>query len=262
MTGGRFVATQKKSDLASSGFANGRLYNSARPNYPTPAIDFFVSTLGLNHGSHVLDLGAGTGIFSRQILAHVGRLTAVDPSASMRESFRAATPGVVILDGSDVSIPLEDASVDAVFVAQAFHWFDAPKALLEIRRVLRSDGGLGLVWNERDESVRWVRELSRAMRWDVEQPYRVGADFSSVLIAGPFVDVRRVQFRHAQSLSRDDLYRRVLTTSYVAVMADAQRDELMSDVAAIVERQPEIVVLPYVTDVYSALAAPRADRVG
>jgi hypothetical protein len=100
------------------------------------------------------------------------------------------------------------------------------------------------------------------MRWDVEQPYRVGADFSSVLVAGPFRDVRRVQFRHSQSLSRDDLYRRVLTTSYVAVMADAQRDELMSDVAAIVERQPEIVVLPYVTGVYRATAKPRADTVG
>ena len=126
MTGGRFVPAQKKRDLASSGFANGPLYNSARPNYPTPAIDYFVATFGLNHGSRVLDLGAETGIFSRQILAHVGRLTAVDPSASMRESFRAATPGVEILDGSDVSIPLGDASVDVVFVAQAFHWFDAP----------------------------------------------------------------------------------------------------------------------------------------
>ena len=262
MTGGRFVATQKKRDLASGGFANGPLYNSARPSYPTPAIDFFVTTFGLDPGSHVLDLGAGTGIFSRQILGRVGRLTAVDPSASMRESFRAATPGVEILDGSDVSIPLGDASVDAVFVAQAFHWFDAPKALDEIRRVLRPGGGLGLVWNERDESVPWVRELNRAMHWDVEQPYRVGSDFSSVLAAGPFADVARVQFRHAQSLSRDDLYRRVLTTSYVAVMADAQRDELMSDVAAVVERQPEIVVLPYVTDVYSATAKPRASTVG
>ena len=161
-----------------------------------------------------------------------------------------------------MSIPLGDASVDAVFVAQAFHWFDAPEALLEIRRVLRPDGGLGLVWNERDESVPWVRELSSAMRWDVEQPYRVGADFASVLAAGPFADVARVQLRHVQSLSRDDLYRRVLTTSYVAVMADAQRDELMSDVAAVVERQPEIVVLPYVTDVYSATAKPRPGTVG
>jgi ubiquinone/menaquinone biosynthesis C-methylase UbiE len=135
-----FVATQKKRDLASSGFANGSLYNSARPNYPTAAIDYLVTTFGLDHGSHVLDLGAGTGIFSRQILAHVGRLTAVDPSASMRENFRSSTPGVEIADGSDVSIPLGDASVDAVFVAQAFHWFDAPSALLEIRRVLRPDG--------------------------------------------------------------------------------------------------------------------------
>ena len=120
---------------------------------------------------------------------------------------------------------------------------------------------LGLVWNECDESVLWVQEMNRAMRWDVEQPHRVGIDFPGVLAAGPFRDVGRVQFHHAQTLSRDELYRRVLTTSYVAVMADAQLDELMSDVAAIVERQPEIVVLPYVTDVYRATAKPRADTV-
>ena len=146
----------RNDELAVRGFANGLLYNSARPDYPIEAVEYLVATLHLDTSSRVLDLGAGTGIFSRQILAHVGRLTAVDPSASMRESFRAATPGVEILDGSDVSIPLGDASVDAVFVAQAFHWFDAPEALLEIRRVLRPDGGLGLVWNERDESVPWI----------------------------------------------------------------------------------------------------------
>jgi ubiquinone/menaquinone biosynthesis C-methylase UbiE len=81
----------------------------------------------------------------------------------MRATFLAQTPGVEVLDGSDAAIPLDDDSVDAVFAAQAFHWFDPALALPEFHRVLVRGGGLGLMWNERDTSVEWVRELNRAM---------------------------------------------------------------------------------------------------
>ncbi len=242
-------------DLAARGFNNGDRYNAARPSYPLEAVEYLVATFGLDDTSSVLDLGAGTGIFTRQLLAFVGHIVAVDPSASMRESFRAATPDVAILEGSDVAIPLVEHSVDAVFVAQAFHWFDAPRALEEIHRVLRHAGGLGLIWNERDESVEWVAELSRAMQWDVRQPYQVGMDFSLVLADGPFTDVQRARFSNTQTLTHDGLIQRVLTTSYIAAMGDEERASLMADVAAVVERLPDTVVMPYVTDVYTAFSA-------
>jgi len=245
----------EKNDLAAKGFNDGDLYNAARPSYPEDAIDYFVATLGLSAKSRVLDLGAGTGIFSRQLLSRVGQLVAVDPSASMRDAFRSSTPDVEVIEGSDVEIPLETSSVDAVFVAQAFHWFDAPRALVEIRRVLRPGGGLGLIWNERDESVDWVHELTRAMQWDTRAPYRVGTDFSTVIARGPFVDVERVKFVHAQTLTHDGLTQRVLTTSYIAAMSDAERRLVMAEVAKVVAQLPETVDLPYVTDVYSARAA-------
>ena len=244
----------RKNDLATRGFANGSLYNSARPDYPQAAIDYLVAAFGLNTSSRVLDLGAGTGIFSRQMLPFVGTLTAVDPSASMRASLIAESPGVEVLEGTDVAIPLEDHSVSAVFAAQAFHWFDHSRALAEIHRVLTPGGGLGLVWNERDESVEWVRELGIAMYWNLEQPYREGTDFSDVVAAGPFSDVTRVQFAHSQTLTREGLYRRVLTTSYISIMDDEPRKKLMSDVEHVVEGLSEPFVLPYVTDVYTARA--------
>jgi len=216
-----------KDELAVRGFADGSLYNAARPDYPLVAIEHFVATLGIMPTTHVLDLGAGTGIFTRQILPYVAKVTAVDPSSSMRASLRSETPGVEVLEGSDVSIPLGEGVVDAVFVAQAFHWFDAPRALAEIHRVLVPGGALGLIWNERDETVAWVEELSRAMRWDVRQPYKVGTDFSDVVAAGPFEDVARVEFKHVQTLTREGLYQRVLTTSYISLMSDEERDVLM-----------------------------------
>ncbi len=244
-----------KQELAARGFNNGDLYNAARPSYPLDAIEFLVAAFDLGETSTVLDLGAGTGIFTRQLLPFVGELIAVDPSASMRESFRSATPGVEIRDGSDVAIPLEDDAVDAVVVAQAFHWFDAPRALIEIHRVLRPNGGLGLIWNERDESVAWVAELTRAMQWDVRQPYKVGMDFSLILAEGPFVDVERVSFTNAQTLTHEGLTQRVLTTSYIAAMGEDERAPLMGEVAAVIDTLPDLVEMPYVTDVYIARAA-------
>jgi SAM-dependent methyltransferase len=241
--------------LAARGFRDGPLYDSARPDYPRAALEHFAAALGLSSTTRALDLGAGTGIFTRQILPYVGSLVAVEPSAPMRETLASTTPGVEVLDGRDVAIPLGDASVDAVFVAQAFHWFDAPRALVEIRRVLRADGALGLIWNERDESVGWVAALSAAMRWGANLPYDVGRDFCDTVAAGPFRDVERATFRHAQTLTREGLYRRVRTTSYIAVMDDRAREELMRAVAEVVEGLAEPIVLPYLTEAYCARAA-------
>lgn len=240
--------------LAKVGFQNGPLYDAARPNYPEDVFDYFTAAFGLNQSMHVLDLGAGSGIFSRQLQPLVGSVTAVEPSESMRESFRSSNSGMEVLDGSDISIPMGDGSVDAVFVAQAFHWFDAPRALEEIHRVLVPGGGLGLVWNERDETVEWVAALSRAMQWDTRQPYEVGKDFTDVISAGPFTKVERVEFAHTQSLSREGLVQRVLTTSYISAMEQEERDQLMRSVRTVVDRLTEPIVLPYVTTAYTARA--------
>jgi SAM-dependent methyltransferase len=241
--------------LGSTGFTNGQLFDASRPSYPDSAIEYFVSTFQLDGATRALDLGAGTGIFTRQMRSHVGAITAVDPSAPMREALRTSSPGIEVREGSDVAIPLDDSSVDVVFVAQAFHWFDAPRALVEIHRVLVANGCLGLIWNERDESVHWVEQLSRAMQWDLQQPYEVGTDFTETIARGPFRDIERVTFTHSQTLSREGLLQRVLSTSYISAMSDAQRAPLMSDVVKVVEHLEEPIALPYVTTAYSARAA-------
>ncbi len=128
-------------ELGIAGFQDGELYESARPDYPEEALRYFVTVFGLGERTRALDLGAGTGIFTRQMRPYVGVMTAVEPSSSMRESLRAACPDVTVLEGRDVDIPLADQSVDVVFAAQAFHWFEEAVALREIRRVLGPGGG-------------------------------------------------------------------------------------------------------------------------
>jgi SAM-dependent methyltransferase len=241
-------------ELGRRGFSDGERYQAARPDYPADALDYLVRSLGLSGASRVVDLGAGTGILTRQLHDRFSEVAAVEPSEGMRSVLAASLSAVTVMDGRDTAIPLPDDSVDAVFVAQAFHWFDAPRALAEIYRVLVPGGGLALLWNNRDESVEWVAALGKAMRWHVRQPYRASTDYSAVLAAGPFTDVARRQFAHQQVLDRRGLYQRVLTVSYISVMEERERNRVMADVAAVVEELPEPITLPYVTEVYRASA--------
>lgn len=251
------MSAEDSNDPGTAGFADGERYQSSRPDYPADAVLFMVEALGIEPDCHVIDLGAGTGIFTEQLLSFGPRVTAVEPASGMREVFTRRLPGVTVLDGSDANIPVESGSVDCVVAAQSFHWFDAPVALEEIHRVLVEGGRLGLVWNERDESVPWVAELSRAMRWDVLQPYEVGRDFTEVVAAGPFLNVERRTFTHRQVLDHERLRQQVLSTSYIAVMDDTEQFALMDRVASVLTSLPDPVTMPYVTTVYRATAMLR-----
>ena len=251
------MSDSKSDDLGMAGFADGNRYHCARPDYPIEAVRFLVDTLGIDRDVHVVDLGAGTGIFTGHLIPFGPRITAVEPTPGMRAVLEQRLPTVTVLDGRDDNIPLESGCADCVVVAQAFHWFDAPVALEEIHRVLVDGGGLGLVWNERDESVEWVAALGRAMQWPEHQPYQVGSDFTPVIAAGPFLNIERRKFAHAQVLEHTRLAQRVLTTSYIAVMGEDERHALMENVAAVIRDLPDPVALPYVTDVYRATAMIR-----
>jgi SAM-dependent methyltransferase len=248
---------EQPQDHGMAGFRDGDRYQKARPDYPADAVSFLVESLGIDDDAHVLDLGAGTGIFTGQLLPFCAQITAVEPTPGMREILSQRLPTVKVLNGRDVAIPLDDAAVDCVVVAQAFHWFDAPVALEEIHRVLVEGGRLGVLWNERDESVPWVADLGEAMRWPIHQPYKVGQDFTPVLSSGPFVNIERRKFSHRQVLDHDGLRQRVLTTSYIAVMDPGEQDTVMREVKKVMDQLPETIELPYVTDVYRATAILR-----
>ncbi len=116
------------------------VYERARPDYPDNALDFIVESLGLSSGDRVVDLGAGTGKFARQLVAHGLRVTAVEPVREMRAILEAVVPQATAVEGTAEAIPLEDETADGVTAAQAFHWFERRRALPEIYRVLRRGG--------------------------------------------------------------------------------------------------------------------------
>ena len=122
-------------------------YVRVRPEYSAEAIDLAAAKLGLGADAEVLDLGAGTGKLTRQLVERFARVTAVEPDTSMLAVLLQATDCYLALEGKAEDIPLADRSVDAAFAGQAFHWFDTESALPEIARVLRPRGGLVLIWN-------------------------------------------------------------------------------------------------------------------
>ncbi|CAH2771766.1 MAG: SAM-dependent methyltransferase [uncultured Caballeronia sp.] len=130
-----------------------------RPDYPPEIADWLRDQLGLRAGTTIVDLGAGTGKFTPRLISTGAKVIAAEPVAAMLGKLSAALPQVETHAGTADSIPLPDASVDAVVCAQSFHWFSTHAALAEILRVLKPGGKLGLIWNLRDASVPWVVRL-------------------------------------------------------------------------------------------------------
>jgi ubiquinone/menaquinone biosynthesis C-methylase UbiE len=235
-------------DVAAKGFGAGAAsYEAARPGYPDEAVAVLVEELGLGAGTKVCDLAAGTGKWTRRLVELGADIVAVEPVDGMREQLEQVLPGVTSVTGTAEEIPLPDASVDVVTVAQAFHWFDAPRALRDIARVLRPGGGLAILWNERDESTPWVAEMSRIIRWHERtvSRYQHVAWAEIVAEADLFTPLQERQVLWDQPITRELLAERVRSISYIAAMPEPEREKHCAEVVALVSRRPEPFPLPY-----------------
>ena len=227
------------------GFGAGAdAYSRGRPSYPVEAVEWITARFPAD--PVVLDLAAGTGIFTALLRPAAARLIAVEPVESMRVKIDGADE---VLDGTAESIPLPDGSVDAVTVAQAFHWFRFDEAFAEIARVLRPGGVLALVWNRRDESVPWVDRMSEIIQWRSHQISEYDRiDWHTVIGAsGLFGSVEHAAFAWSHWMDRAGLADRVRSVSYVAAMDEGERESLVAEVLKLAEGFDEPFALPYNT---------------
>jgi SAM-dependent methyltransferase len=242
---------------ATRGFAAADVYERGRPDYPAAAVEQIVSRLDLRPGRTVLDLAAGTGKLTRLLVPSRVDVIAVEPLPEMRGELERLVSGVAVLDGTAERIPVADGDVDAVTVGSAFHWFDADRALAEIRRVLRTGGGLALIWNARDEHAPAQAALSRIidpLRGDT--PRRSRRDWQTVLReSGCFEVTDRLVFDHEQLVDEDGLVARALSVSFVGALAPEARAEVEQRVRSLARSQEERPIrLAYTTELYLAFA--------
>jgi SAM-dependent methyltransferase len=223
-------------------------YEQARPGYPLEAVRWLAGEVPCD----VVDIGAGTGKLTRSLVALGHRVVAVEPLPEMLDRLRAAVPDATAVVGAAESTPLPDGTADVVACAQAFHWFDQERALVEIARVLRPGGRVAIVWNIRDERVPWVSELSEAM---------VGRTGIGRGVSGPigqsglYGAVEHETFEHAHEVDRDTLRALVLSRSYCAVLSEEERAPILEHVDALFDAHASggVLVLPYVTECFRAV---------
>lgn len=217
-------------------------YERGRPSYPPEAIDWLLPT----GARDVLDLGAGTGKLTTRLVERGLDVVAVDPLPEMLELLSGALPGTPALLGTAEHIPLPDNSVDAVLVAQAWHWFDPERAVAEVARVLRPGGRLGLVWNTRDERLGWVKDLGRVIGHE-DDPFS-----HSTTLPQPFIDLERHHFEWTSYLTPQALIDLVASRSYCITSPAAVRERTLDQVRELLTTHPALVnssglALPYVT---------------
>lgn len=244
---------KKIGDARSFGSA-AEIYERARPTYPREAAAWLVPP----DASEIVDLGAGTGKFTRSLLEVIrefpgARVSAVEPDPKMLAKLVAAIRGVPGLSGSAEHLPLDEGSVDVITVAQAWHWVDEARALPEIARVLRPGGILGLVWNIRDERVDWVRELGLAMMPSEAERFLE----NDIVIGAPFGPTESFTVEWSATTSLDGLLELVASRSYFITAEPREQRRLTAAVRDLVATHPDLagrdtIDLPYRTRCFRA----------
>jgi SAM-dependent methyltransferase len=234
-------------------------YDGLRPQASQQAVDWLVPS----NCEVAVDVGAGTGLFTRTLVGRAAQVIAVEPDARMRGVLAERSPGVRAVEGSGESIPLPDVAADAVFVSSAWHWMDPERAVPEIGRVLRDGGRFGLVWTSRDRDVDWVRNIERLPGEELpeaESLDRFRRRHQNVVLPEPqiFHNIARETFGFVRTMRVDDVVAMLATYSRVIIASPEDRAQRLDHARAVLaERFPgaETIDIPMQSRCW------RADRI-
>jgi ubiquinone/menaquinone biosynthesis C-methylase UbiE len=210
------------------------VYAAGRPDYPDSAIEFIIKSCKLSNDSVIADVGCGTGISSRLFADRGIRVIAIEPNADMREQARrqggtehGRQPEFI--EGEAEATTLGNASVDVVLAAQAFHWFRPEEAIAEFCRILKKDGWISLMWNERDESDAFTGQYGTLLRTFPNTTKVEGKRHKAGLALLTSSQVKNGsvnRFKHSQPMGWECLQQRAHSTSY-APKEPPERDVLV-----------------------------------
>lgn len=213
-------------------------YERGRPDYTPEVARAIMAELRIAPGDRVLDLGAGTGKLTRALVGAGLDVIAVEPQAPLRDVLAASVGVERVLDGSAEQIPLGSASVDAVTVADAFHWFDQAAALREVRRVLRAGGGLAVLRVSPDWSgASWSHDVgSLISKLGLEHPQFQGPHWQDAARAQRcWAEPRQVQLTMTQPVDQDVILDYIASISWIAALPADERREIVANAGELIE---------------------------
>lgn len=242
------------------------VYARFRPGYPIEAIRFLKERCSLDSNSRVADIGCGTGIFSRLLHSQgIENIIGIEPNQDMLRAARVECgPGttyntIKFLQGTAEDTTLDKDSIDTVVSAQAFHWFDAEKALEEFHRILKKSGHCALVWNVRDDSDPFTREYGETMyehSTKGSDEIRRGVSGKKLLLSSIFESLAVREFPNSQILDEEGIIGRAISTSY-APRQEVDQEKLIASLKELYDKHrdktnPEQITIRYITTIYLA----------
>ena len=229
-------------------------YARGRPEYPPELAGWMRDVLGTSEGKRVADVGAGTGKFTKLLTQTGATVIAVEPVEQMRDAFATALPGVQVVPGSAQALPLEDASLDVIACAQAFHWFATTQVLDEFARALKPGGSLVLVWNVRDESVDWVAGITKLITpFEGDAPRFYKGDWKNPLPHPAFTALEEASFRYEHTGPAEAvIVDRIMSVSFIAALPPERNAHVRSELQRLANDHPALrgkasVSFPYRT---------------
>ncbi|EMD38390.1 hypothetical protein CERSUDRAFT_82644 [Gelatoporia subvermispora B] len=243
--------------IAQKGFGVGTndLYDRARPSYQAPVLSHVRNAIQSSPPYNVVEIGAGTGIFTRALLAHpewstaIKELHAVEPSEGMREVFdrTVADERVSVAEGTFDSTGVPDGWADLVVIAQAFHWCpDYDKASAEFARILKPNGFVAFVWNLDDrDAASWVAQLRDL--WEEHEggspQFRLGlwrATFSTPSYTASFEPPEENLWRYELPANRNIVVDRACSKSFIAILEPEKKQQVVEGIHKILDKGEDL----------------------
>ncbi len=234
-------------------------YNKYRPDYPPAAIEFILKQSRLNQNDSVADVGSGTGILTKHFVNRGIQTYAIEPNDDMRrfaEISLSANPNFHSIKGTSDNTKLEDQSINAITVAQAFHWFEVIKTKNEFKRILKDGSTVYLLWNSRRHDKPILMDYENlTLKFSTEYSHinhlRPEVEENIVKLFEPN-EVTYLEFPNDQELTFDELLGRIRSSSYMLNSSDKRYPEMVEAYKAFFEKYQKDgkITIPHITDVY------------
>ena len=251
--------TQSLHPSASKGFSqSASLYQEVRPDYPSALVHYLKACLKTFDQPSCIDLGAGTGKFLATLLQVSPHILAVEPVSEMLEQLQKAYPHVKTLQAFSHDLKIPNQSIDAIFCAQSFHWFANMESLQEMQRILKPNGHLFFIWNQRDVSIDWVQALADLIYpLEGDTPRYHSGQWQQLMQKQNLFklqDAPTWSYHHVGSVEKV-VSKRLLSTSFIAALSTYEQQQLKLKFESIVQKftgkiATDELAFPYMTHLY------------